>query len=230
MRSTRNVWFTGTTPLDASQTAFLAERGVHVRHVPLIETRLTKQACPCPGADWLIVTSQRAVPALEGLPRTIKVAAVGEKTKTALERAGFNVVVTPERFTGEALVRALRPHVLTGERVLFARGNLANVSHVEAWREDYVDWVVYETTPLRLIEADVAEIPSLDGVVLLSPSAVEVFAPHADAFRGDWFAIGEVTARAIERIGHGDKLWRPARYTIEALLELIGNETQFGKE
>ncbi|MBR3321188.1 MAG: uroporphyrinogen-III synthase, partial [Exiguobacterium sp.] len=114
--------------MTASQRARLEASGLSVHHVPLIQTRETHAPPPVERFDWLVVTSQNAVPALQNLTRDVKVAAVGEKTKRALEAEGFTVSLMPETYTGEALFKQLRDVVSTEEIVLFARGNLANTS------------------------------------------------------------------------------------------------------
>jgi uroporphyrinogen III methyltransferase/synthase len=98
------------------------------------------------GAEWLIFTSVNAVNAtLTALERAaqqaqhtqqehpperllavlvergLKIACVGKKTSTRLERLGVPVAITPERYVAEGLMEALEAYELRGAKVLFPR-------------------------------------------------------------------------------------------------------------
>lgn len=218
----RDVWYTGTKRLTASQRDRLAASGLSVHHVPLIETRLTHAPMPIIQFDWLVVTSQTAVPALRDVPRDVRVAAVGAKTKHALEAAGFTVALMPETYTGEALFRELKDVVQADEVVLFARGDLANTAHT-AQLEHVHDWVVYETIGRDLAEAEVKELEQVEALLVLSPSAVRTLTPYLDHFHGTWYAIGEVTERAVREVSTLP-VRVPECYTMDALIQCIGED------
>ncbi|WP_214834868.1 uroporphyrinogen-III synthase [Exiguobacterium sp. E4787] len=217
-----DVWYTGTKRLTASQRARLTASGLSVHHVPLIETRLTHNQMPISRFDWLVVTSQTAVPALRDVPRDVKVAAVGEKTKQALETVGFTVALMPETFTGEALFRDLATVVKADEVVLFARGDLANTAHM-AKLENVHDWVVYETIGRELTETEVEALEGIEALLVLSPSAVHALTPYLDHFHGTWYAIGEVTERAVREVSTLP-VRVPECYTMDALIQCIGED------
>ncbi|WP_214713955.1 uroporphyrinogen-III synthase [Exiguobacterium sp. s151] len=217
-----DVWYTGTKRLTASQRARLTASGLSVHHVPLIETRLTHNQMPISQFDWLVVTSQTAVPALSDVPRDVKVAAVGEKTKQALETVGFTVALMPETFTGEALFRDLATVVKADEVVLFARGDLANTAHM-AKLENVHDWVVYETIGRELTETEVEALEGIEALLVLSPSAVRALTPYLDHFHGTWYAIGEVTERAVREVSTLP-VRVPECYTMDALIQCIGED------
>lgn len=218
----RDVWYTGTKRLTASQRARLAASGLSVHHVPLIETRLTYDEIPIKTFDWLVVTSQTAVPALLDVPRDVRVAAVGEKTKQALEAVGFSVSLMPETYTGEALFRKLAAVVNVDEVVLFARGDLANTAHMKQFVNIH-DWVVYETVGRELTETEVETLQEVEALLVLSPSAVQALTPYLDHFQGTWYAIGEVTERAIREVSTLP-VRVPECYTIDALIQCIGED------
>lgn len=217
-----DVWYTGTKRLTASQRARLTASGLSVHHVPLIETRLTHNQMPISRFDWLVVTSQTAVSALCDVPRDVKVAAVGEKTKQALETVGFTVALMPETFTGEALFRDLATVVKADEVVLFARGDLANTAHM-AKLENVHDWVVYETIGRELTETEVEALEGIEALLVLSPSAVRALTPYLDHFHGTWYAIGEVTERAVREVSTLP-VRVPECYTMDALIQCIGED------
>gem|GEM_PF-2614049 len=218
----RDVWYTGTKRLTASQRDRLAASGLSVHHVPLIETRLTHAPMPISQFDWLVVTSQTAVPALRDVPRDVRVAAVGAKTKQALEADGFTVALMPETYTGEALFRELKDVVQADEVVLFARGDLANTAHM-AQLEHIHDWVVYETIGRDLTEMEVEALENVDALLVLSPSAIRALTPYLDQFHGTWYAIGEVTERAVREVSTLP-VRVPECYTMDALIQCIGED------
>lgn len=119
----------------------LAALGAEVIEMPTTRVELL-DAAPVMAAlkalatyDWLIFTSQNAVAffwkllleAEQGAAAltTVKVAAVGPATATALKELGIHVAVTPRRFVAEGLLDALRERDdVRGSRMLYlvARG------------------------------------------------------------------------------------------------------------
>ncbi|STO08752.1 uroporphyrinogen-III synthase [Exiguobacterium aurantiacum] len=221
-RSMCDVWYTGTKRLTASQRATLEASGLSVHHVPLIETRLTDAPLPTRSFDWLVVTSQNAVPALSDVPRDVQVAAVGEKTKQALEAVGFTVSLMPKTYTGEALFHDLAHVVKPGETVLFARGDLANTDHMGQLGH-VVDWVVYETVGRELTETEAEALGRVQVLLVLSPSAVHALTPYLERFHGTWYAIGEVTERAVRQVSTLP-VRVPECYTMDALIQCVGED------
>lgn len=217
-----DVWYTGLKRLTASQRALLEASGLSVHHVPLIETILSGDPMPINQFDWLVVTSQNAVPALQNVSRDVRVAAVGEKTKQALEVAGFTVSVMPTTFTGEALYRELEDVVSHDEVVLVARGNLANTDHMSKLANVH-DWVVYETVHLSLTKEQQDELETVKALLVLSPSAVKVLTPYVERFHGTWYAIGEVTERAVREVS-SLPVRVPECYTMDALIQCVGED------
>lgn len=208
--------------MTASQRARLEASGLSVHHVPLIQTRETYTPPPVERFDWLVVTSQNAVQALRNLTRDVKVAAVGEKTKRALEAEGFTVSLMPETYTGEALFEQLSDVVSTDDVVLFARGNLANTSHMSMLPCVY-DWVVYETIPIRLTSDQQQQLETVKALLVLSPSAVDALTPYLSRFNGKWYAIGEVTERAVRQVSTLP-IRVPECYTMDALIQCVGED------
>ncbi|WKB36818.1 uroporphyrinogen-III synthase [Terrilactibacillus sp. S3-3] len=137
-------------------------------------------------ADWLIFTSQNSVKyfAVEtGIDRLraakrIKIAAVGKKTKAAVEACGLTVSFVPPHFTAAELLMAFKDGRLRAKRVVVPLGSLADTSWLEDLRRlgiTVTDKVVYRTCPNMkarplLIQA-ISERP-FDAVTFASPSAV----------------------------------------------------------
>lgn len=82
---------------------------------------------------WLVVTSangaQQVARRLQHLgiatPR-VRIAAVGSATAQALEQARLQVDLLPSTFRGASLAEALAGHLRPGERILFARADIAD--------------------------------------------------------------------------------------------------------
>lgn len=80
--------------------------------------------------DWVIFTSKNGVTFfLDGLekklPLTIKIAAVGVKTKLELEKRGYQVHFVPTSFVAEVFAEEFLKELSGNERILFPKGNLA---------------------------------------------------------------------------------------------------------
>lgn len=122
-------------------SAELRALGATVLEIPFIEIRKPKSFTPLDGAlksaasyDWLILTSVNGVKALferlEKLKvdaaalRMVKIAAIGPATKSAIEKHGLKVRVTPKEYVAEAVVEALATKV-NGKRVLLVRAKVA---------------------------------------------------------------------------------------------------------
>lgn len=145
---------------------------------------------------WAVFTSRRAVEltwraladeALDGLPKGLRICAVGPATAAALQAAGAEVALMPARHDAEALV-ALLAHTIPveGTRVLFPRALDARetVTAVLTARGAVVDDIpCYRTVPdaegaARLRDAITAG--TVDLVTLASGSAVRALVAALD--------------------------------------------------
>jgi len=119
----------------------LREWGCEVIEIPFIEIRKPKSFRPLDSAlanlntyDWLILTSANGVEALfERMSRMklnalslahLRIAAIGPATRSAIEKQGLSVAVTPKEYVAESVVSALRQRV-KGKRVLLVRAKVA---------------------------------------------------------------------------------------------------------
>ncbi|MDT8369531.1 MAG: uroporphyrinogen-III synthase, partial [Longimicrobiales bacterium] len=136
--------------------------------------------------DWLVVTSRRAVRALEGAgafararPEGLRAAAVGPGTAAELDAHGWTAEIAAESGGAEALVERLLPALERGERVLFpasaaARETLptalrdagARVTRIDA----YAPRPAPQSAPAWSRDLDAGR---LDALTFTSPSAVE---------------------------------------------------------
>lgn len=166
--------------------------------------------------DWIVFTSARAVEAvacaMSTAPSAAKVVAVGPATAVALQRAGW-----PVTLTGGAGARALveawgAAHDLTGARVLFLAGSLAQptIETELCARGARVDRVEAYRTSVAPPDADVVRADltrGVDVVTFASPSAVRSL---AECLGDHWpgaleacgvAAIGETTRAELAGAG-----------------------------
>lgn len=172
--------------------------------------------------DWVAFTSKNAVERVlrrlreRGLaPRLLKrakVAAVGSATARLLERDGVVVEVVPARFTAEAVLAAMVVRGVGGQRVLFARGDLARdvLSSGLVAAGTVVDSViVYRTVAETGVDPPLlaqVRAGAVDVVTLLSPSGVRNLVSLVDGRvdalnRATIACIGPETAAAARDLG-----------------------------
>ena len=184
------VALTGTRPVPLAER--LRADGFEVAHCALVHIEPVEgPPIDASGYDWLVLTSRNAVELLFGrldgaLPR---LAAIGPTTAESLRARGVEPDLVPRLSTQEGLLAELpRP----AGRVLFAGAEGARDVLVEALGADFVP--LYRTVELRP-----ERFPTVDAVVLASPSAARALA----AIRRDLpcVAIGPVTAEEAKRRG-----------------------------
>ncbi len=119
----------------------LKDLGCQVIEIPFIEIRKPSSFKPLDAAlqnlasyDWLILTSVNGVEAMfermakrkvdQATVANLKIAAIGPATKSAIEKQGLAVTVTPKEYVAESVVAALHKRV-KGKRVLLVRAKVA---------------------------------------------------------------------------------------------------------
>ncbi|MGF9963357.1 uroporphyrinogen-III synthase [Bacillus rhizoplanae] len=187
--------------------------------------------------NWIIFTSKNGVNFfLDGikqpLPHTIKIAAVGVKTKKELEQRGYIVHFVPTAFVAEAFAEEFVSHIGSGTRVLLPKGNLARDVISKALRGHGAivrELIVYETTvhaQKRGQLIDALQSRKIDVITFTSPSTVQSFIVllEGENWR-EWIkgctiaCIGPITEREARK--HFQNLLIPKEYTIEAMLQCI---------
>lgn len=184
--------------------------------------------------DWLIFTSQNAVQTfidkckraeMEVRKLDCKIASVGSRTTTLLEKHGLKVHFMPTTYSADVFVNEFPKVAEHEEKKLFLRGNLAKPT-IRQGVANVTEWIIYETCtddssiiPLTELLQQKEAI-----VVFASPSAVEVFhekiAPVVGWQQISAAAIGHITAAALRR--HGVQVYvQPETYTMQAVIEEI---------
>lgn len=238
------VWLCRTPDRAGPAVQALRDAGAAVRLLPLIGFRPLPDAAPLDAAvrrlaagayDWLVLTSVTTILALErtepvrreglaGLTRGVRVAAVGEGTRAALEARGVRTDLMPSPQSAAGLLAAWSD---TAARILLPQSAIARPALCEglAARGCAVDQVsAYETVdwpagpdalqeeaagpavPLAAPEelAAQAPVPGIRrAVVLTSPSTARRFLARCVPLPADLLAaaIGLSTAEELAALG-----------------------------
>lgn len=169
-----------------------------IEFVPVDESVLDPTRRRVGEADWLVVTSSRAISALwpdGGMP-DVPVAAVGPLTAQAVRDAGGRPVVVGDGGAGELI--ALLSGRIGGTSVAFPHAAGAGTATIEALESAgaSVDGrAVYEIRPVPPAAAD-----PVDGVVFGSPTAVRGWLLSRSLEGVVVGAIGETTAGALAEL------------------------------
>lgn len=232
----------------------LRANGAEVLEIPFIEIRPPRSFRPLNESlrllteyDWLILTSVNGVQSfferLEklGLKKSglahLKVAAIGPATKSAIEKHGLKVTVTPKEYVAESVVDSLRDKV-KGKRVLLCRAKVARDVIPRELRKlgAYVDVVeAYETVipktsqaRLRAALRNPKKRPHV--ITFTSSSTVKNFmsllnirSGQSKLLKGIFNAsIGPVTSDTLQENGLSVDV-QAAQYTIPGLVEAIAH-------
>jgi uroporphyrinogen-III synthase len=225
----------------------LRRQGATVIEIPFIEIRppqswrrLDDAIKKLTSYDWLVLTSVNGVQTLFArmqslrLPRAalskLHVAAIGPATRAALEKRGVRVAVTPREYVAEAVVEALKPHVIH-KRVLLVRARVARdviPRELRSARAKVDVVAAYETalpagsrSLLRKVLPDSKRRPHV--ITFSSSSIVRNFATLASGVSLDGIrmaSIGPVTSATMRELGL--RIDAEAReYTMEGLAQAI---------
>ncbi|MBA2276870.1 MAG: hydroxymethylbilane synthase [Chloroflexia bacterium] len=171
--------------------------------------------------DWVVFTSANGVTPLaqhmheldrSTSQRRWRTAVVGAATRTAVEKAGWDFDLAPEKSTADELVRALDARGIAGAKVLIPQGNLARPMLVDGLRAADATVVVvqaYRTVPATgadRLARRLAHEGGIDVVMFASPSAVDGFlaavGSELAALSGACFVgIGPTTTAAMRERG-----------------------------
>lgn len=150
----------------------LVARGFDVIVKPLIRIeRLSGDPIDTSQYDWVIVTSPNGAREFARRQTGVlpQIAVIGPGTAAALEEAGIDADLDPAVHTQEGLVAAFRTLDDRPRRPLFVGA--------EGARRVLVDELGAEFLPLyRTFELGPADLPEVDLVLLLSPSAARAYA------------------------------------------------------
>lgn len=171
--------------------------------------------------DAWIFTSKKAVKAVSplisdlGIPK--HVFAVGSKTAEMLEELELNVSV-PEEYNARALAEMIQELKL--DRIVHFCGNLkaADLGKLLGKEVNLTSIEVYQT---KLTRHKMNDLENFDGIVFMSPSAVDSFSKQNSVSKNmQVFCIGPTTKEAAEDAGMQNCII-PEYSTVDSLMESI---------
>ncbi|MDX5476445.1 MAG: uroporphyrinogen-III synthase [Bacillaceae bacterium] len=156
-----------------------------------------------------------------------RIAAVGEKTKEALEKRGLEVSVMPNKFTAEHLLDSIIVGTEKSASILLIQGNLARpILREQLMKLGYnvKQIVVYENTmPTESIhKLKKLSNEKFDIVTFTSPSSVRNFSNiiPPEKLNADVAVIGPITESAAKQLGYTVQI-SPENYTVQSLVDSI---------
>lgn len=189
-----------TKKLLPAQRQYLLNANFALIDADYIEVRSKAFTISAKTADYLIFSSQNAVESilanseLNAL-RTKKCFAVGQKTKTALETNGFEVIALADY---AAELASIICNQYADKSYTFFCGNLRKEILPEALKlagVNFQEVEVYETMlrPQRILSKP-------DVILFFSPSAVESYLQSNAITNETCFCIGKTTAELVEKV------------------------------
>jgi uroporphyrinogen-III synthase len=167
---------------------------------------------------------------------TFFIFAVGEKTKSLIEKYNLLVTAIPENYTAESLGETIQAICVKEKRFLFPRGNLGKdiiTEKLSTLKATVIPVTVYKTVQLVPYNTDEIKQKLLNGnidvVTFTSPSTVKNFfslfteeAKVEFVHKIVFAVIGEVTAETLRQLGYNPKIIAEPS-TVEGMIQAIEN-------
>ncbi|PLT30180.1 uroporphyrinogen-III synthase [Peribacillus deserti] len=207
--------------------------------IPMISFKKTGKSLPDGKYDWIIFTSANAFKfacltkerlAALGHP---KIAAIGEKTKEAIERLGFRIDFIPESFIAEAFVREFTGRLKQQEKVLLPKGNLArNIIYETLTSEGHIctEIIMYENKMPPSSESGLIEFFETNKADVLTFTSASTAANFMKIVRKNNLeeaiqesvvaCIGPAAKNKAEALGLTVQIC-PDTYTVDGMLQAI---------
>lgn len=207
----RRILVTGSESHIGAIEAQLAHVGAQVDTLATIEIDTMRVQLPG-NADWLVLTSKHAVPAIDWTTVTMPVAAVGEGTADAIREAGVEPTLVANGPGAGQLADELKQTGIAGKRVVCVLSDIARQELTDQLAAAGAELIVltgYRNTPVTHmpdeLRADIAA-GRMEAVTFASPSSVaafvEVIGIDLPALSGAaMLAIGPTTADAMRQHG-----------------------------
>lgn len=188
---------------------------------------------------WIFFTSKNGVDCFMKQDPPIghcRIAAVGSKTKQAIEAYGYEVDFIPSIYHAETMAEEFLQLEKNIAPVLFVRGKIASRVLIDAFREaerpfDCVE--VYDTVMNRNAKGKLTAIlqeEKIDYLTFMSPSTVGAFVALTEADPSFYaipaVCIGTTTEKSAREAGFKQTII-PNEFTIEGMLDII-NEKEKG--
>ncbi|HUF10051.1 MAG TPA: uroporphyrinogen-III synthase [Rhodothermales bacterium] len=206
MHSRPLIWLFKEPSRDDRFARAFESSGIDTRYIPVLHTELIEPPDSVPPVDGVVVTSARAVEAIEdwrllGELKALRWFSVGPATAARLEELGIPV---HDGHSGTAAALARMIVDAGARRVLFLAGDPHRDElpmHLREAGVDVVTEIVYRTNPGPLILPADDLLP--DWAVFFSPRGVSIVMEETDI---DWdqvavAAVGPTTASTVRAMG-----------------------------
>ncbi len=245
----KNVVVTRARSQASRLKKILEDRGAKVLEYPTIQILPPRNTAPLDKAitdicdfDWVVFTSVNGV---EGFFNrlsaqkkdtrslfSVKVAAIGDATREALEQKGIRVDLMPDKFTSEALIKTMRDKIkIKGTKILLPRTDIAPdymKTEIEKYGGNVTEVVAYRTVPAKNVNKQAVEsIKKSDYVLFTSSSTVRNFFEKLpknlhSKLRQRAISIGPITSQTLK--GYGIKPFKEAKdHTVAGLVEVLNH-------
>ncbi|PKG21672.1 uroporphyrinogen-III synthase [Niallia nealsonii] len=190
--------------------------------------------------EWFVFTSSNGVRAFfQQLPnfqqKTIKIAAIGEKTTKALREYGISVHFIPSEYVAETFVEEFLPVLKSNDKVLIVKGNLARdylYTTLKTTQSQIEEIIVYKTYFPQESEELLSKklvAHKLDVLIFTSASTVDHFMFVIDKYKLHHqlkdctiVSIGPVTKDRLSYYQlEADVM--PNNYTVDSMIESLGS-------
>lgn len=227
---TRRVGVTTTADRVQAVCDLLAARGLVgvplpcIRIAPAPREDIARVRAAARDADWIVVTSARAVRTVwpdGGMPQ-VPAAVVGSATGDAVEVAGGNVALVGSG--GAAALVDLLVDRVAGARVVFPRARAADgatATSLVAAGAAVTDVVAYRTVPVPPGD------DAVDAVLLGSPSALEGWRMTRGLDGLVVAVMGETTADAVRAVGREPDVV-PPEPSLAAVVDALADHLEGG--
>lgn len=197
--------------------------------------------------DWVVFTSQNGIRIFFETLRQeevdlrslshLKFAVVGEGTKAALWKQGFQSDYMPERYTTTALAEGLVEKTTPGERILLPRAKQGNPKLTEILGRAGVETTEFSVYDVKCLAMPQTEyLSELDFLVFVSASGVREFFENLEEEdkkrleenkKLQFAVLGNVTEQALKEYGYKAKIV-PERNDIPGLEEAFADAMDKG--
>ena len=200
--------------------------------------------------DWVIFTSVNGVKSFFAKLKEEKVdirslskariAAIGPKTAEELEEKGLNVEVLPQEFMAEGLLDSLSGHLVSGQKVLLPRADIARKILPDKLKEkglEVVEIDAYETVIDAENKDEIVELlkeKRINVITFTSSSTVKNFLESIKDENIDKLldnvtlaSIGPITTDTANKLGLNIHI-TAEEYTISGLVDAIANNSKLG--
>ncbi|GKU81463.1 uroporphyrinogen-III synthase [Niallia sp. NCCP-28] len=193
-----------------------------------------------PYYKWLVFTSSNGVRAFfQQLPnlrqKTMKVAAIGEKTTNALREYGISVDFMPSKYVAETFAQEFLPVLKINDKVLIVKGNLARdylyttLKTTQSQIEEIIVYQTYFPQESEELLSKKLKANKLDVLIFTSASTVDHFMFVIDKYKlhrqlkdCTIVSIGPVTRDRL-RYYQLEADVMPDDYTVESMIKSLGS-------